>query len=123
MVDGRPQPGRPLISRVAGIFVVSLALAAAPAWAGDSLLDSLGKATGLIAPPADPPDFVKASRPTVEPTELPVFGAPQEPRSKVKSPAELKTMDADLERASQGAGAAKAARRGGKNKRNSEPKP
>jgi hypothetical protein len=96
------------------ILAVSLALTAAPAWADDSLLDGLGRATGLIAPPADPPDFVKASRPSGEPTAIPVFATPEEPNSKVKSPAELKAMDADLERASGGseAGADRAARKG-----------
>lgn len=86
--------------RAAGcMLVVLLALAASPARA-DDLLDSLGKATGLIAPPADPPDFVKNSRPSEEPAAIPVFAAPQEPGSKVKTPAELKAMGAELERAS-----------------------
>jgi hypothetical protein len=73
---------------------------AGAAMAQDSLLDSLGKATGMVSPPADPPDFVKASRPKETPAEIPAFATPEEPRSKVKSAAELKAMDADLERAS-----------------------
>jgi hypothetical protein len=100
------------------IFGVWLALAAPPAWADGSLLEGSGKATGLIAPPADPPDFVKASRPKAEPSAIPVFATPQEPRSKVKSPAELKAMDADLEHASRrvgggddGVGSGRAARK------------
>jgi len=82
------------------ILALTLALSATSAWADGSLFDGLGRATGLIAPPADPPDFVKASRPSGEPAPISVFAAPEEPNSKVKSPAELKAMDADLERAS-----------------------
>ncbi|MDE3176218.1 MAG: hypothetical protein KGM15_08970 [Pseudomonadota bacterium] len=74
------------------------ALAATPA-AAESLFDSLAKSTGLMATPADPPDFVKASRPSEPSAAIPVFAPPDEPRSKVKTPAELKAMDADLERA------------------------
>ena len=48
--------------------------------------------------PPDPPDFVKATRPKAEPTSIPVFAPPDEPRSKVKTPGELKAMDADLEK-------------------------
>lgn len=77
-----------------------LLLGAAPAFAQDSLFDRLGKAAGLISPPPDPPDFVKATRPVKAPDEIPAFAAPQEPRSRVKTPAELKAMDADLESAS-----------------------
>lgn len=77
-------------------------LGLAPAVAQDSLLDSLGRSSGLIAPEPDMPDFVKASRPKGTPTPLPAFAAPPEPKSKVKSAAELKAMDADLERAARG---------------------
>jgi hypothetical protein len=80
------------------------ALAAAPALADESLLDSLARAGGLIAPTPDPPDFVKASRSKTEPAEIPVFAAPPEPPSKVKSPAGLKAMDADLAQASRSQG-------------------
>ena len=79
-------------------LVAALAMAA-PSARADGLLEGLGRATGLIAPPPDPPDFVKASRPAGEPAEIPVFAAPQEPRSTVKSASELSAMDADLERA------------------------
>jgi hypothetical protein len=82
------------------LFVVLLALA--PAAKADGLLDSFGKATGMIAPPIDPPDFVKNSRPSEERPAIPVFAPPPEPRSKVKTPAELKAMDADLEGVSDG---------------------
>jgi hypothetical protein len=83
---------------IASIFVIAAAWATA-AVAEDSFLDGLGRAAGLVAPPTDPPDFVKASRPQGEPKAIPVFAAPSEPSSKVKSPTELKAMDADLERA------------------------
>ena len=79
--------------------IVLLMLLAAPALAQDSLFDTLGKAAGLVSPSADPPDFVKATRP-VKSEEIPAFATPQEPRSRVKSAAELKAMDADLARAS-----------------------
>ena len=91
-----------------------LGLLAAPALAEDTALERLGKAAGLIAPTPDPPDFVKASRPAKEPDEIPVFAAPPEPTSHVKTPSELKAMDADLEKAGGGsASPAKAKRRKG----------
>jgi hypothetical protein len=76
-------------------------LAAWPAMADESLLDSLGRSAGLTPPTPDVPDFVRASRPATTPAPLPAFAPPPEPKSKVKSAAELKAMDADLE----GAGA------------------
>ena len=88
--------------------ILLLSLCAAPAFAQDTLFDTLGKAAGLVSPPADPPDFVKASRPVKAPESIPAFATPDEPRSKVKSAAELKAMDAELESASRrqrGAGA------------------
>jgi hypothetical protein len=91
------------ISRNAGRIAaaaLALAFAGGAARADDSFFDSLAKSTGLMATPPDPPDFIKASRPKTEPTSMPVFAAPDEPRSKVKSASELKAMDADLERAS-----------------------
>jgi hypothetical protein len=80
--------------------MLALALAASPASAEDSFFDSLAKSAGLMATPPDPPDFVKATRPKTEPTSIPVFAAPDEPSSKVKSGKELKAMNDDLERAS-----------------------
>lgn len=75
-----------------------VALAASPALADGSIWESLAKSTGLTTTPPEPPDFVKATRPTSEPTSIPAFAAPDEPRSKVKTPGELKAMDADLEK-------------------------
>jgi len=82
------------------LAMLMLALAASAARAEDSIFDSLAKSTGLMATPPDPPDFVKATRPKEAPTSIPVFAAPDEPTSKVKSATELKAMNDDLERAS-----------------------
>jgi hypothetical protein len=82
------------------LAIVALALVGSAASADDSIFDSLAKSTGLMATPPDPPDFVKATRPKDEPTSIPVFAAPEEPTSKVKSAKELKAMNDDLERAS-----------------------
>ena len=82
-----------------GMVALVCALAVTPA-AAESPLDSLAKSIGLMATPAEPPDFVKATRPAEQPAAIPVFSQPEEPRSTVKSRAELKAMDADLERAS-----------------------
>ena len=92
-----------MLNRLVIVCVLLLPLAVAPAFADDSLFEGLGKAAGLIAPPSDPPDFVKASRPSGEAPPINVFAPPEEPRSKVKTPAELKAMDADLESAGGGA--------------------
>ena len=81
------------------VFGAVLGLLPARALAEDSAWDRLGKAAGLVAPTPDPPDFVKSSRPATEPAAIPAFAAPPEPRSHVKTPAELKAMDADLENA------------------------
>ena len=87
----------------AGLFACAcvglLTLYAAPAFAQDTLFDTLGKAAGLVSPPTDPPAFVKDSRPVKPADEIPAFATPDEPRSKVKSTAELKAMDAELESA------------------------
>ena len=88
--------------RSVGLLLAVLGACMTPARADGSLFDSLGKSMGLVAEPANPPDFVKATRPKTEPTEIPVFATPAEPRSTVKSPSQLKAMDADLERASRG---------------------
>ena len=114
------------------VFLLTAGLFAPPAAADDSLLESFGKAAGLISPEPNPPDFVKATRPKAEPTSIPAFAAPAEPRSKVKTPAELRAMDADLERAArrqEGAGgaddadAAKGAKHASKSKYGQNAKP
>ena len=71
-------------------------LSGGPAWADGSMFDAFAKSVGLGPMEPNPPDFVKASRPTAPPADMPVFDAPDEPPSKVKSGAELKAMDADL---------------------------
>jgi hypothetical protein len=81
------------------LLALLVALAAPPAFADESVWDSLARSTGMTTSPPDPPDFVKATRPKAEPTSMPVFAPPDEPRSKIKSPSELKAMDADLEKA------------------------
>ncbi len=86
----------------ARLLALIVALAATPAVADESFWDSLAKSTGLMATPPDPPDFVKATRPKAEPTAIPAFAPPEEPHSKVKTPSELKAMDADLEKAGRG---------------------
>ena len=100
------------MKRVWAALTAGLLSAAAPA-AADSLLDTLARSAGLVAPEPDMPDFVKASRPQGTPTPLPAFAPPPEPRSKVKSAAELNAMDSHLEsaaaRARAGAPAARAA--------------
>jgi hypothetical protein len=89
-----------IFDRVGCVAMLGLALMASAARAEDSIFDSLAKSTGLMATPPDPPDFVKATRPKEAPTSIPVFAAPDEPTSKVKSAKELKAMNDDLERAS-----------------------
>jgi len=80
---------------------LGLLLAASAAAADETVMDSLGRSAGLVAPTPEMPDFVKASRPAAAPTALPAFAPPPEPKSKVKTAEELKAMDSDLE----GAGA------------------
>ena len=89
------------MKRIGALLTAGL-LGVAPAAADESLLDSLGRSAGLVAPDPDMPDFVKASRPQGSPTPLPAFAPPPEPKSKVKSAAELNAMDVDLERAARG---------------------
>ncbi len=60
------------------------------------MLDSLAKSVGLTPDEANPPDFVKTSRPKTPAAAMPVFDAVDEPPSTVKSAAELKAMDVDL---------------------------
>ena len=48
----------------------------------------------------DPPaDFVLKSRPAEPPGPMPVFGTPDEPSSKIQTPAQLRAMDTDLDSA------------------------
>ena len=84
-----------------GALVVAVALAATPARAQDqeTPLRSIAKKTG-IATDVDPPaDFVLKSRPSEPPGPMPVFGTPDEPPSKIQTPAQLRAMDTDLDSA------------------------
>ena len=83
-------------------MVLALAGSNGPARAQDaqaSPLRAIAKGAGLAIDPAPPPAFVMATRPAGEPAPIPVFATPEEPPSKIKSAADLKAMDADLERA------------------------
>lgn len=84
------------------LFCLILTLAASVACAQSSWVDEVAKAMGLVAPPVDPPDFVKASRRGAPRAAVPVFAPPPEPRSKVKSVDEVKSMEDELERAARG---------------------
>lgn len=64
----------------------------------EGLFDALAKSAGLATDVATPPDFVVKSRPAGDPGQLPVMSTPQEPTSHVKSEADLKAMDSDLEK-------------------------
>lgn len=76
-----------------------LAASVAPAYAQESPFHDLAHALGLTADPPEPPDFVVRTRPAETPPPIPVFKEPDEPTSRVKSKDDLKSMDADLDRA------------------------
>jgi hypothetical protein len=76
-----------------------LALTAAPALAQDSPVRAIAKAAGYATDVDPPPDFVFKSRPAAPAAPVSVFGAPDEPPSKVMSKKDLKAMDGDLESA------------------------
>jgi hypothetical protein len=83
-----------------GVALIVVASFASPlARAQDSPLRSVAKSAGLAMDPAPPVGFVLATRPAGEPQPIPVFQPPEEPPSRVKSRAELKAMDANLESA------------------------
>jgi hypothetical protein len=65
----------------------------------ESPLHALARAIGLAAEPQSSADFVKSSRPDAPTDSIPVFADPKEPSSSVRSPAQLKAMDAELEAA------------------------
>jgi hypothetical protein len=85
---------------VGGMTLSLLALTAAPVFGqeADNPLMELARKAKLVAEPVEPKDFVKQSRP-VETNFLPVGAMPPERQLKVKSPEELKAMQADLEAA------------------------
>ena len=86
-----------------GAFVVVVALGATPARAQDqdqeSALRSIAKKTGIATDVNPPADFVLKSRPAEPPGPMPVFGTPDEPPSKVQTPAQLRAMDTELDSA------------------------
>jgi hypothetical protein len=84
-----------------GAVVVAVALGATPARAQDqeSPLRSIAKKTGLATDVNPPADFVLKSRSAEPPAPMPVFGTPDEPLSKVQTPAHLRAMDSELESA------------------------
>jgi hypothetical protein len=87
--------------RLAVLGALAIAVAASPACAQDqdSIFRSIAKKTG-VATDLDPPaDFVVKSRPAEPAGPMPVFGAPDEPNSKVMTPRELRAMDAELDSA------------------------
>lgn len=85
-----------------GAFVVAVALGAtSPARPQDqdSALRSIAKKTGIATDVNPPADFVLKSRPAEPPGPMPVFGTPDEPPSKVQTPAQLRAMDTELDSA------------------------
>ena len=82
---------------VVSALAMIAAAGAAPAQEQDSVFRSLAKSTGLATDVDTPPDFILKSRPAVDPPPMSVFATPDEPRSAVKSPDDLKKMDAELE--------------------------
>jgi hypothetical protein len=82
-----------------GASLTSLTLTAAPALAQDSPFRAVAKAAGYATDVDPPADFVVKSRPATPAPPVPVFGAPDEPPSKVMSRKDLRALDADLESA------------------------
>src|SRR5271170_5373306 len=87
------------LGAVAVAIVGALAMAPAGAQDQDSVFRSLAKQTGAATDVSPPPDFVVKSRPAEAPVPIPVFQTPDEPPSKVMTPAQLKAMDAELDSA------------------------
>ena len=81
------------------LWALALAMGASSACADGSVFDSLAKTTGLATDVPPPPDFVVKSRAAAPSAPIPVMGSPEEPPSRVKSEADLKAMDAELESA------------------------
>ena len=81
---------------------MAVALGATPARAQDqdSALRSIARKAGLATDVNPPADFVLKSRPAEPPAPMPVFGTPDEPSSKVQTPAQLRAMDTELNSAS-----------------------
>jgi hypothetical protein len=90
-----------LMTPLAAAFGAMLALGAMDARADDggaaqdSLLKSLMKAGGFATDVDPPKDFVRQARPAGGDDYVPIFRAPLR-KSKPKTPAELKAMEADF---------------------------
>jgi len=84
-----------------GVIAIVIAFATSQACAQDqeSVVRSIAKQTGVATDVAPPADFVVKSRPAEPAGVVPVFGTPDEPSSKVLSPAQLKDMGAELDSA------------------------
>jgi hypothetical protein len=63
----------------------------------DTVARSVARKIGIAADPGPPADFVLATRPAVEPDYIPVGRKEFEHSDKVKTPAELKAMQAEFE--------------------------
>jgi hypothetical protein len=63
----------------------------------DSVARSVAKKIGIAADPGPPADFVVATRPPVEPDYIPIGRRESEHSDKVKTPAELKALDAEFD--------------------------
>jgi hypothetical protein len=85
---------------VVGTTLSLVGAAPAPAFGqeSDNPLTDLARRAKLMPEPVEPKDFVKQSRPA-QTDFLPVGVMPPDRRLKVKSPEELKAMQADLEAA------------------------
>jgi hypothetical protein len=94
-----------MFRRRAARLAAALAMAAAvpPAAAGaqeqESVFHAIAKQAGFLSDPDPPADFVVKSRPAAPREAIPAFTTPEEPASKVRTPAQLRAMDADLESA------------------------
>ena len=87
------------IGRGICLGTVGFLLCAAPASAEDAPVDTVLKALDLKTDVGPTADFVQSTRPKTEPDYLPVGTRHPERSIKVKTPAELKAMEASLDAA------------------------
>jgi hypothetical protein len=83
-------------------FFSALSAHAAAAQSADpqseSFIHAIARHAGLAAAQPDMPDFVRESRPETQGDYVPVFQIPDEPTSKLKTKADLKKMNDDLDK-------------------------